>query len=209
MAFERRTWLARIGAGLNKFIIGEKDAGGKQTVTNSPDSVTQIGDVISAENLNDLEERIEAGFNDLETQTQTALAGMKLTKVWENPNPTATSFLAQDISLGNVGNELVIGFAESSVSTGNILFYHLRTNYSVGTKSFCATHISITSVGDIGNLNTRERHFSAYVTDDNTVLGFDVCKNFTITTDGNISKGNSNNWLIPVIVYKVGDIYNS
>lgn len=209
MAFEKRTWLARLGTGLNKFLIGDKGADGKQTLTNSPDTVVQEGDVISADNLNDLEERIEAGFNELETQTQTALAGMKLTKIWENPNPTATNFLAQDISLGNVGNELVIGFAESSVSTGNILFYHLRTNYSVGTKSFCVTHISITSVGDIGSLHTRERHFSAYVTDDNTVLGFDVCKNFTITTDGNISKGNSNNWLIPVIVYKVGDIYNS
>lgn len=63
MAFEKRTWLARIGQGLNKFIIGAKDGEGKQTLTNSPDSVTQQGDVISAENLNDLEDRIESGFN--------------------------------------------------------------------------------------------------------------------------------------------------
>ena len=62
MAFEKRTWLARIGQGLNKFIIGDKDGEGKQTLTNSPDSVTQQGDVISAENLNDLEDRIEDAF---------------------------------------------------------------------------------------------------------------------------------------------------
>ena len=62
MAFEKRTWLARIGAGLNKFIIGNKDGEGKQTLTNSPDSVTQQGDVISAENLNDLEDRIDTAF---------------------------------------------------------------------------------------------------------------------------------------------------
>lgn len=61
--FERRTWLARIGTGLNKFIIGAKDADGKQALVNSPDSVTQEGDVISAANLNDLEGRIESEFN--------------------------------------------------------------------------------------------------------------------------------------------------
>ena len=64
MAFVKRTWLARLGIGLNKFIIGEKDAQNKQTLTNSPDSVTQEGDTISAQNLNDLEDRIEAGFNE-------------------------------------------------------------------------------------------------------------------------------------------------
>ena len=64
MAFEKRTWLARIGTGLNKFIIGDKDENNKQTLTNSPDTVSQEGDVISAENLNDLEDRIEAGLNE-------------------------------------------------------------------------------------------------------------------------------------------------
>ena len=62
MAFEKRTWLARIGTGLNKFIIGDKDGNNKQTLTNSPDTVSQQGDVISAENLNDLEDRIDNEF---------------------------------------------------------------------------------------------------------------------------------------------------
>lgn len=70
MAFEKRTWLARIGTGLNKFIIGDKDANNKQTLTNSPDTVTQQGDVISAENLNDLEDRIDDAF----TADATAIA---------------------------------------------------------------------------------------------------------------------------------------
>jgi len=64
MAFIKRNWLARIGTGLNKFIIGAVDGQGKQTLTNSPDSITQQGDVISADNLNNLEDRIEAGFNE-------------------------------------------------------------------------------------------------------------------------------------------------
>jgi len=70
MAFVKRTWLARIGTGLNKFIIGEKDANNKQTLTNSPDTVSQEGDVISADNLNDLEDRIDDAF----TADATAIA---------------------------------------------------------------------------------------------------------------------------------------
>lgn len=76
MAFEKRTWLARLGLGLNKFIIGEKDAQGKQELTNSPDSVAQQGDVISADNLNDLEDRIANAVQDV---------GGVL--AWENSNP--------------------------------------------------------------------------------------------------------------------------
>ena len=68
MAFEKRTWLARIGTGLNKFIIGDKDGNNKQTLTNSPDTVSQEGDVISADNLNDLEDRIDNEFTSQNTR---------------------------------------------------------------------------------------------------------------------------------------------
>lgn len=76
MAFEKRTWFARLGLGLNKFIIRDKDAQGKQELVNSPDSVTQQGDVISADNLNDLEDRIANAVQDV--------GGIL---VWENSNP--------------------------------------------------------------------------------------------------------------------------
>lgn len=76
MAFEKRTWFARLGLGLNKFIIGDKDAQGKQELVNSPDSITQQGDVISADNLNDLEDRIYNAVQDV--------GGIL---VWENSNP--------------------------------------------------------------------------------------------------------------------------
>lgn len=67
MAFVKRTWLARIGIGLNKFLIGDKDSQGKQTLVNDPDSISQAGDVISADNLNDLEDRIDNAFGDVNT----------------------------------------------------------------------------------------------------------------------------------------------
>lgn len=89
MAFEKRTWLARLGQGLNKFFIGEKDAEGKQELTNAPDSITQQGDVISADSLNDLEGRI----ND-------AIAGLSGYLLWENPSPSS-EFGNQNVDISN------------------------------------------------------------------------------------------------------------
>lgn len=90
MSFIKRTWLARIGTGLNKFIIGAVDGDGKQTLVNSPDSVSQQGDVISAENLNDLEDRIAEGFGDTISIRANAgfhnsvYRGKDITEYWTN-----------------------------------------------------------------------------------------------------------------------------
>lgn len=93
MAFVKRTWLARIGTGLNKFIIGEKDANNKQTLTNSPDTVSQQGDVISADNLNDLEDRIYNEFDSQDTRitnNANAIANKQDTLTFDNV-PTQNS----------------------------------------------------------------------------------------------------------------------
>ena len=100
--FEKRTWLARIGTGLNKFIIGARDGNNKQTLENSPDSVTQQGDVISADNLNDLEDRIEAGINKVYGTLGWGLA-------WTNPSPTS-DFAGQTIDLNGYGEVMIIAY---------------------------------------------------------------------------------------------------
>ena len=68
MAFNKRTWLGRQGTGLNKFSIGGATP---VTIVNQPDSVTQVGDALSAGNLNDLEDRIEDAFDDVDTELDT------------------------------------------------------------------------------------------------------------------------------------------
>lgn len=62
MAFQKKTWLARLGQGLNKFIF---NGGSKVTLDSSPDLVTQEGTPLSAENMNDLEQRIEDEFTNV------------------------------------------------------------------------------------------------------------------------------------------------
>ena len=68
MAYTKRTWLGRQGTGLNKFSIG---GASPVTIVNQPDSVTQVGDALSAGNLNDLEDRIEDAFDDVDTELAT------------------------------------------------------------------------------------------------------------------------------------------
>lgn len=62
MAYNKRTWLARLGQGLNKFIF---NGGSKVTLDSSPDVVTQEGTPLSAENMNDLEDRIDDAITSL------------------------------------------------------------------------------------------------------------------------------------------------
>lgn len=62
MAYQKKTWLARLGQGLNKFIF---NGGSKVTLDSSPDVVTQEGTPLSAENMNDLEQRIDDEFTNV------------------------------------------------------------------------------------------------------------------------------------------------
>lgn len=55
MGFNKKVWKNRLGLGLNKFSM---NGGDPVTFDNAPDGVWQEGDYISAENLNDLEDRI-------------------------------------------------------------------------------------------------------------------------------------------------------
>lgn len=130
MAFEKRTWLARIGTGLNKFIIGEKDANDRQTLTNAPDlPLTQEGDVISAENLNDLEDRIDNEFTSQDTRISnnaTAIVNLnnnkenKLVKVWQNPDPwDSYGYDSDTIQLTESINEYVVEFITDLISGEN------------------------------------------------------------------------------------------
>lgn len=212
MAFERRTWLARIGTGLNKFIIGAKDAGGKQTLTNSPDSVTQQGDVISADNLNDLEERIEDGLNEKvdPTDLNDALAGMKLTKVWENPNPTAT-FENQVVSFATSVEEMIIVYSVSASLRG---YYHMKGKTGRVVSPSLGGRLSKVTV-DSASFVVWGRTIGVNISETSTLLTFgngrvmnlnltssaSTVPEMTITTDNSV--------LVPLEIYSVGDIYNS
>lgn len=272
MAYQKRTWLARIGSGLNKFIIGDKDANNKQTLTNSPDSVTQQGDVISADNLNDLENRIEAGFtadataigtkadktyvdNQLATKQNTltfdnvptsgssnpvksggvysALAGKqntltfddaptngsnnpvksggiytalggkisKLTKIWENSNPSAV-FNAQSIPLTVEGEAIVVEYYatyDNPEMSRAMKVLHYGANTNVGftldiiraTASYIYVHIRGVTISKASASSTA------------ITVAFDDSDLWALSTSGNSQYTGGGRNCTPIAIYKV------
>ena len=217
MAFEKRTWLARIGQGLNKFIIGAKDGEGKQTLTNSPDSVTQQGDVISAENLNDLEDRIEWAFEEIPD------VDIKLEKVWTNPNPTSavTPFTRFDIDTVRVAYspleyliEYYNALYDSDKNKGtyykHVKIYPLGYPYGFTTNSITVGLSSCASsyLNNVLTLWYRIRNVDISVYQGTTVKmvvgrGFQM----DIASGSTPTFYERNDLLVPISVYKVGNIY--
>ena len=68
MSFIKKTWLARIGTGLNRFLQNGTDY---VTLQSAPESVTQQGDALSADNMNNLEQRIADAFDALDDEILT------------------------------------------------------------------------------------------------------------------------------------------
>lgn len=225
MAFEKRTWLARIGQGLNKFIIGAKDGEGKQTLTNSPDSVTQQGDVISSENLNDLEDRIEAEFTSQYARINNKadisyVNSMKLTKIWENPYPagliTTEWSLVLDI---HPPFSLMIEYSLDVYSwtdiptNGNRSFAFLKK--LADNANICYTTLSYIlgyedPVQNVPRLTVHSRHIRfQYSTGTNkTTMTIEKCWDYEVN-NSTPSVEVAGRYLVPQAVYLIGDIYNS
>lgn len=62
MAFIKKTWLARLGVGLNRFRMNNST---DVVLESNPISVTQQGDQLSADNMNNLETRIGNAFDEM------------------------------------------------------------------------------------------------------------------------------------------------
>lgn len=58
MAYEKQTWEARLGVGLNKFT--DYNTGSTLVLTSTPDSITQEGTPFTADRMNHMENGIES-----------------------------------------------------------------------------------------------------------------------------------------------------
>lgn len=66
MAFVKKTWKNRIAEYINRRLLTKED-GSTELVTVARDegTISQEGDAFNASNMNDLEDRIEAGFTEI------------------------------------------------------------------------------------------------------------------------------------------------
>lgn len=77
MGFTKKTWKNRIAEYINRRLITMEDGSTNLvTVARDEGTISQEGDAFNAVNMNDLEDRIEAGFADV-TQSLTAENGTK------------------------------------------------------------------------------------------------------------------------------------
>lgn len=203
MAFTKRTWFARIGIGLNKFLIGGKDAQGKQTLTNSPDSVTQEGDVISADNLNDLEDRIENEFN----------AQVKFVKVWENPLNSWTS--VEDINLGKIGRDIVIAFMptpSSNITTAGCEYRFLRIAETTSART--SATLGFTTFSNTGGTNGNSVNGRRVVTSHtdesgNRIVNIGHYEGLFIDSSPSASWYENDGYCIPFRIYEVQNAFEA
>ena len=66
MAFVRKTWKNRVAEYINRRVLIKEDGTTEVvSVERSEGTVSQEGDAFSAENMNDLEQRIAEGFSSL------------------------------------------------------------------------------------------------------------------------------------------------
>lgn len=139
MAYNRRTWLARLGTGLNKFSI---DGATAVTIVNQPDSVTQQGDALSATNLNDLESRIQGGFTQVESGV--IVAGKAQSDIEGNiiPDTYATKEELEDAigELGNVWNYLG-EFSSLPANPHSGDFFLASSTFTEGGVTYLADHL--------------------------------------------------------------------
>lgn len=187
MAFLKRTWLARIGTGLNKFIIGEKDAQNKQTLVNDPDSITQQGDTISAENLNDLEDRIEQGFIDANTALVNGLATKVPTSRTVNNKP-----LSSDVSLtaSDVGAVPTSRTINGKALSSNISLTASDVGAPILSVTFMAELISAGGDYTIPNMAVGELKFISYNITTTSQVGMSAPSQghyYVFTSFGNLS----------------------
>lgn len=72
MAYTKKTWKDRVTQYLNRRLLTDVNTGDTQLVNVARDegNITEAGDTFTASNMNDLEDRIDNGFSDVDTLLQ-------------------------------------------------------------------------------------------------------------------------------------------
>lgn len=69
MAFNKKTWKDRVAEFINRRLLTKEDGSTDLvTVARSEGTISVEGDAFNAETMNDLEDRVEAAFNELNTK---------------------------------------------------------------------------------------------------------------------------------------------
>lgn len=115
MGFTKKTWKNRIAEYINRRLITMEDGSTNLvTVARDEGTISQEGDAFNAANMNDLEDRIAAGFAEVSQSLNNLTT---IATLWEHPNFSNTSnfqeFAPQTLSIANLSNYDIIGICHS------------------------------------------------------------------------------------------------
>lgn len=136
MGFTKKTWKNRIAEYINRRLITMEDGSTNLvTVARDEGTISQEGDAFNAANMNDLEDRIEAGFEEINqslTQLNTDLNGIKSSLLVRSINPTNISnFNEFNVTLEKVGNIVTCQYAISNpYAFGDIDLFQIPSGYA-------------------------------------------------------------------------------
>lgn len=118
MAFSKKTWLDRIAEYPTRRRLKKSDGTDEiVTVSREEGAISQEGDAFSAENMNDLEDRVASEFNSLNIKMDSAREKL----LWSNSD-TTKSFATQTITLDLSDYDYVdILFKATTTYTGSRL----------------------------------------------------------------------------------------
>jgi len=146
MSFIKKTWLARIGVGLNRFRMNNSS---DVVLESNPVSITQAGDQLSADNMNNLETRIGNAFDEMAGNLAPIEVSPATTNHTEGSQLIYNGILYKVMSAILIGDNLIVGT--------NISAYPMSSTFSDAIEDLeqqiQAIEGGITPKGDILSTN--------------------------------------------------------
>ena len=148
MSFLKKTWLARIGVGLNRFRMNNST---DVVLESNPVSVTQQGDQLSADNMNNLETRIDNAFTEMAGNLATIEVSPSLHNWTVGSQIVYNGILYKVTSAISTGDNLVVGSnispypVSSAISDISDAINAIRKRYDGKTVAFyvaCASQVN-------------------------------------------------------------------
>lgn len=198
MSFIKKTWLARIGTGLNRFLQNGTDY---VTLQSAPESVTQQGDALSADNMNNLEQRIADAFDALDDEILT-----------DEPSTTDTTHALTNAVATQIHKQTNARLENLEQKAGDYVEVQYRGTNAVPTGK-AKYGIVNTIVGKTRAWNQRFTNIYLLTSTEGGITYTRVTSpNYAWTISGTASGANTKSildyrWLVPSHVYLLCNIY--
>lgn len=157
MGFTKKTWKNRIAEYINRRLLTMEDGSTNLvTVARDEGTISQEGDAFNAANMNDLEDRIEAGFEEV-SQSLTELGTYKILAESSSSDTNNTIKLADDLE-----NYKLLLLTFESVSDNTINTSTIYPTEYFKTKDRCLSLFLSASAGSFTHY-VDDTHVKLYI----------------------------------------------